>query len=234
MKLFLKKVKDDRSEEIRTYREKGIDVDAEKYCLTGKLSYVSNGTEESIGVSVSRREVHFIYIEQNANIDFSIGERYRMLETAKRMYPGLTSFLQDQLDHKNEYMAFMYRGEEYRVLKLHEFERENEVIVPIYGTGEGLKLSKLLALILFSQSMSNVYYKKKSKGSEKLLNGTLRLYTALLSTKNEKLLKDKGWSWDFENEVYRLDESERSQRTFSLTEEEYRDIISIGNSRSRQ
>ena len=233
MDQFIIDVKKDRSNEIQIYRDKGIKVDSKNYCLTDRLSYYSCLEKQYIGISVNKSNIYFLYTDQGAKINFSIDERYAMLAMVKRIYPGIINIFCEQLKHTNEQISFTYRSKEYKVLKPVDLITEEEYEIPIIRTGTGIKLSKLMSLILFSQSLSNAYCKTGTKGRKEYLNGTLRLYTALLSTEGNDVLKDRGWCWDNAHCMYRLEDKVKSQKIFNLTLDEFQSIMEKGNSRSR-
>lgn len=236
MNEFVPTIRNDRYREINVYKAKNFSfIDEHKYELIDVLSInVEHDIKYKFEVRVNFNEVRFFIIKKGSSIYLSMYQLYELFY--QQMFK---SNKDDILFHLNQLLTpqqkniFIYKGIEYKLTEIENFNSNQIVEIP--NSGLNITLTELFYLLVLIQEKSN-YFCNLSKTNKKYSNGLIRLLIALLKTeKDNKLLMQLGWFKNkddnkFEQNTLQKTKNDLKQnkivnRKYYLTEKELNSII---------
>ena len=229
MRCFIKDTRVYRKQEIIEYEKKGYVIENKNYyLLVDRIIVNYYGKDIPIGIRVSDQELYFIFINQGANILFSISDLYKMMQSYMILGHPVIHDLKKQLLNTSDKTIFCYKGIQYEMIKPVQVDDQYYVLLP--NSHIEIPYCYLLTIIALIQSKSNCLFGNSSDYNKKFIDGLYRLLICLLvcSGDNQYLLK-RGWIWNSRTQEYEL-RKERVAEEFKnykyyLTQKEMESII---------
>jgi hypothetical protein len=245
MNTFIPLVRNDRLREINIYKSKGyyFKLGEDKYIYSSKIDVKIDGVVYCFQIRDNQSELRFYICVDDACMYLTLPEIYDLL--AQICEKVDTRIVKSILMGKRERIAKLcYTGLEFDVNFFSKPIPQGKIL--IHGSNIEIEYKYLFLLIALIQDKSNYLWMLSNQANKKYKNGILRLYTCLISTKENKLLEKLGWGFDLrKDKYYFMSEEEfnkveepiftkdvRGRNTrikYYLTQKQYKDIIEDRN-----
>lgn len=198
---FLSTARTDRFRQLNEYKDKNYLAD-DKYRMTENVIMSYYG---EYGCQVSLRDFYFYITEDDGNAYYSIIELYQLLNQVYRkegynFIVDLLNEIEKSGSAKKTEDYITYRGIQYSIRSHVELSVNKKI--KILDGSLSLDYKKLTGLLILIQEKSN-YFWNSSKGNKKYKEGVLRLFKALVASREDHLvLESKGWKYSAEKKEF--------------------------------
>jgi hypothetical protein len=242
MKTLIPLVKSDRLREIVSYKSKGyiFRVREDKYTYIRKITINLKGKTYSFELRDNQADTRFYICLEDSCIYLTLPELYEILReiTKKLGYKRVCNILTSE---RNKIGSINYMGLEFEVDFFSKPIPKGTILLP--ESNLEISYEYLFLLISLIQDKSNYLWVLSSEDNRKYVDGILRLFVCLLSSKDNKVLEKLGWFYDATANGYIFDELKKVNDPivtkdvndkeirikYYLTEEQFKDIIKMRN-----
>lgn len=236
---FIPDIREDRRNEINTYKSNGIEFIRENdYKLVERICISKNLNCYNFEVRVDFKEVRFYIIKSDSCIYLSLYEIYSLLNDIY-IYSDIDIIEELKKIYDNSKGKFICKNKEYEFPECSIIENQYQIRIP--NSNLEISYTELLLLVFLIQEKSN-YLCSISEDMYIYKNGIINMMITLLNYHDDNThLKELGWYYSkqenryMENQLRYLKKSDEkykerkkiADRKYYLTQSEMKSILKI-------
>lgn len=238
MNTLIPLVKSDRSREMLVYKDKGYSfrTGENKYIYIRNIKIKVKRKTYFFQIRDNQSELKFYIYLNDSCIFLTLLEIYELLKQISDEL-GSNRVQKILVGDRKKIAVLDYMGLTFEVMFFSNTIPKGNVLLP--ESNLEISYEYLFLLIALIQDKSNYFWMLSKKDNRKYIDGIVRLFACLVSTKNNKFLKKLGWYYDANKEKYTFEELRDVNKIFTtkdnkgnvirikyyLTEKQFKDSI---------
>lgn len=204
--IFIPLVKSDRLREINSYKNKDYTfrLGENKFIYIRNIKVLLNKKEYFFQVRDNQAEQKFYISINNSCAYLSLIEIYNLLRELRDKI-GSKRIRNILLGDRNKIIKLFYMGLQFDVKFFSKSIPKGKILLP--ESNIEINYEYLFLLIALIQDKSNYYWMLSDTTNNKYIDGVLRLFACLISTRDIKFLEKLGWYYDVINDKYYFSEN---------------------------
>jgi len=205
MKTLIPLIKSDRLREMNLYKSKEYSFRSgeDKYIYLRKINIIINRNKYYFQIRDNQYELKFFISVEDSCIYLTIMEIYDLLKKISDNI-GAKKIAKILVGDRKKTAKIDYMGLEFEVMFFTSSIPKGKVLLP--ESNVEISYEYLFLLIAIIQDKSNYLWRLSNTDNNKYLDGILRLFACLISTKQNKILEDIGWYYNTLKDKYSFNE----------------------------
>jgi hypothetical protein len=236
-------IKSDRQREIILHKSKGYTfrTGENNYIYIRNICVYIDNKRYEFQMRANQSEQKFYFYIEHSCIYLTIIEIYRMLKKISSKI-GIRRVVEILQSERSEIAKIDYMGLGFDVKFFNLHIPKGKILLP--ESNLEINYEYLFLLIALIQDKSNYLWKLSTSANDKYVDGILRLFSCLISTKKNKVLKELGWDYNTFNKEYYINNEnimlndknstiningKITKTKYYLTQIDFEDIINFRN-----